>query len=252
MSTAMSFNDGGTASLFPQEQTHKKKRRFSVKEKLCLVRQVKRRIDQDKVSIRTACRDLNIGHSLYLEWTKQLYALNEAKKRNSRAKSLCFGRASILKPVEAELTRFIFELREQGIGVTTPMVRLKAISLATDFSEKSQDAQYQAVHRFVKSLGLVYRVSTTESQKDPRETLAQSVDFLRNMHPKLTQPCRHEDWIINMDQTPIPFTYNARKTLEVVGRRTVFVRKSTCDTKRATFAMTVTASGKVFKTTIEL
>jgi hypothetical protein len=61
MSTAMSFNDGGTASLFPQEQTHKKKRRFSVKEKLCLVRQVKRRIDQDKVSIRTACRDLNIG-----------------------------------------------------------------------------------------------------------------------------------------------------------------------------------------------
>jgi hypothetical protein len=91
-----------------------------VKEKLCLVRQVKRRIDQDKVSIRTACRDLNIGHTLYLEWTKQLYALNEAKKRNSRAKSLCSGRASILKPVEAELTRFIFELREQGIGVTTP------------------------------------------------------------------------------------------------------------------------------------
>jgi hypothetical protein len=47
------------------------------------------------------------------------------------------------------------------------------------------------------------------------------------------------------DQTPIPFTYNAQKTLEVVGRRTVHVRKSTCDTKRATFAMTITASGKV-------
>jgi hypothetical protein len=112
------------------------------------------------------------------------------------------------------------------------MVKLKAVSLPTDFSEKSSEAQYHAVYRFIKSLGLVYRVSTTESQKDPRVTLAESVDFLQNMHPKLTQTCRHEDWIINMDQTPIPFTYNARKTLEVVGRRTVFVRKSTCDTKR--------------------
>jgi hypothetical protein len=73
------------------------------------------------------------------------------------------------------------------------MVKLKAISLATHFSEKSSGAQYQAVHRFVKSLGLVYRVSTTKSQKDPKVTLAQSVDFLRNMHPKLTQPCRHLD-----------------------------------------------------------
>ena len=50
-----------------------------------------------------------------------------------------------------------------------------------------------------------------------------------------------------MDQTPVPFTYNSRKTLEVVGKRTVHVRKSTNDTKRATFAMTVTASGKILK-----
>jgi hypothetical protein len=58
---------------------------------------------------------------------------------------------------------------------------------------------------------------------------------------------RHADFILNMDQTPIPFTYNARKTLELVGRRTVHIRKSTGDTKRATFAMTVTASGKILK-----
>ena len=50
-----------------------------------------------------------------------------------------------------------------------------------------------------------------------------------------------------MDQTPVPFTYNSKKTLEIVGRRSVHVRKSTNDTKRATFAMTVTASGTVLK-----
>ena len=48
-----------------------------------------------------------------------------------------------------------------------------------------------------------------------------------------------------MDQTPVPFTYNARKMLELIGCQTVHVQKSINDTKRATFAMTVTASGKV-------
>jgi hypothetical protein len=58
---------------------------------------------------------------------------------------------------------------------------------------------------------------------------------------------RHNDFILNMDQTPIPFTYNARKTLELVGMCTVHICKSTGNTKRATFAMTVTASGKILK-----
>ena len=53
-----------------------------------------------------------------------------------------------------------------------------------------------------------------------------------------------------MDQNPVPFTYNARKTLEIVGRCTIHILKSTGDTKRATFAMSVTASGKVLKPVI--
>jgi hypothetical protein len=66
--------------------------------------------------------------------------------------------------------------------------------------------------------------------------------------PKVVdQPGQYQDFILNMDQTPVPFTYNSTKTLEIVGTRTVHVRKSTNDTKRATFATTVTASGKILK-----
>ena len=46
-------------------------------------------------------------------------------------------------------------------------------------------------------------------------------------------------------QTPIPFSFNSKMTLEVVGARTVHVCKSTNDTKWATAAITVTASGKM-------
>ena len=50
-----------------------------------------------------------------------------------------------------------------------------------------------------------------------------------------------------MDQTPIPFTFNSKCTLEMVGKKTVHIRKSTNDTKRATLALTVTASGKMIQ-----
>jgi hypothetical protein len=66
--------------------------------------------------------------------------------------------------------------------------------------------------------------------------------------PKVSQEgIRHEDFILNVDQTPIPFTFHARKTINTPGSRTVHIRKSTCDTRRATYAVTVTASGKLLK-----
>ena len=71
------------------------------------------------------------------------------------------------------------------------------------------------------------------------------------VRPKVMETTRHQDFILNnMDQAPVPFTYNVRKTLEIVGRSTVHIRKSTCNTKRTTFAMTVAASGKVLKPVI--
>jgi hypothetical protein len=36
---------------------------------------------------------------------------------------------------------------------------------------------------------------------------------------------------------------NSKKTLKLIGRKTIHVRKSTSDTKRATVAVTITASG---------
>ena len=65
------------------------------------------------------------------------------------------------------------------------------------------------------------------------------------IRPKLQLQCRSKAFILNMDQTPIPFTFNSKSTLEVVGARTVHVRKSTNDTKCATAAITITASGKM-------
>jgi hypothetical protein len=51
--------------------------------------------------------------------------------------------------------------------------------------------------------------------------------------------------IINMDQTPIPFSFHSNKTLERKGTRTIHVHASTSDTKRVTLAAIVDASGRM-------
>ena len=224
----------------------KHRRRFSVSEKLTFMKKVKEKV-KDGCSIAEACRELNIHHSLYLRWEKNIEKFEVMKKKNFKAKSLGTGRQSELQEYEQELLRFVFELREQGMGVNLQMLILKISSLSREFRDKSDLAKYCQVTRWLKSHNFVQRVATHESQKDLRETVSDAKDFLNCQRPKLSEPCRHQDYVLNMDQTPVPFTFNSNKTLEVVGARTVNVRKSTSDTKRATFAMTVSASGKVLK-----
>ena len=197
------------------------------------------------MSIRQACGEANIHHKQFLNWRSELQSMSSWN--NSKAKSLCVGRASCLADVQDELLRYIFEQREQGIGVSTTMVIIKATSISRDFKSKSPTAQYHSARRFVKSHGFVHRMATHESQRNPLELVEETSDFLNYIRPKLKQPCRDMDYIMNMDQTPIPFTYNSKRTLELVGVKTVHVIRSTNDTKRATCAMTVTASGKILK-----
>ena len=159
-----------------------------------MVRSIRRRIEASQVSVRIACNEANIHHKQFLSWTKDFNAMQQAM--NIKAKSLCLGRLSILKPIEYELLRFISELVEQGMGVTTLMVMLKAASLSRDYWEKSRIAQYNSARRFIKSNGLVHRMATHESQRDPRTVAAEALDVAQSAWVKLDQPCRpHQDFI---------------------------------------------------------
>jgi hypothetical protein len=51
--------------------------------------------------------------------------------------------------------------------------------------------------------------------------------------------------IINMDQTPVPYSFPSNRTLDKKETKTINFRMSTSDTKHATLAASVTASGKL-------
>ena len=62
-------------------------------------------------------------------------------------------------------------------------------------------------------------------------------------HPCLRGPHRDPHFIWKMDQTPVYFSYHRSRTLAKRGIKTVHLRKSTSDTRRATCALTCTAAG---------
>ena len=62
---------------------------------------------------------------------------------------------------------------------------------------------------------------------------------------KLKLEGRNLDNVLNMDQTPIPFSYHSNKMLKVKGAWAVHSRASTTETKHVTLAVTVTGSGKM-------
>ena len=136
-------------------------------------------------------------------------------------------------------------MHETGMAVTNTIVLLKAAQICCDFCEKSHSAQYYIVRHFIKIHGLVYRMGTHVSQRAPAETESEARDFIMVTCPKVSDPCHHQDYVLNMDQTPIQFSFNQKSTLELIRQRTVHVHKSTSDTKRATCALTITASGKM-------
>ena len=221
----------------------KKRRRWSNQEKLRIVRSIKRRIAAGK-SQGKACEEMNIDPKQYRTW---VHATTAMAKSNPKAMSLCDGKPSILQPISDDLLKFVFELREQGMAVRHNTIRIKAMSMLRDFREKGRKAQQKIIQRWVKKSPFVMRNGTHECQRDPRETHGEATDWIEYIRPFVMQPNRHEDFILNMDQTPVYFTLNENRTLDVFGTRSVPIRKSTKDTRRATFAPTITASGKTLK-----
>jgi len=123
------------------------------------------------------------------------------------------------------------------------MVLHEAPRLDDTFKAKGQRAKELIIYRVIKLMGLVQRAATHTAQKDFKVTEDAAKDFIELAKQMITG--MNPDDVINMDQTPIPFSFHSNRTLEMKGMRTIHVRASTGDTKRVTLAATVTLSGKM-------
>ena len=221
--------------------------RYTARRKLALLAAAKRIQEEEGLSLRQAAERLMVSQSLFSRWQKQSTSRDDPiwAMLMSRKKANLTGPLGQLKPLEDALLRFIFEQREQGINVNTLSLVVKASSLSPEFNAKSLVARTSAAWRFMRAHSLVYRMGTHVSQRKPEEVAAEASDYMDVIRRIVVGPHRDPRFILNMDQTPVYFSMNAKRTLEVVGVKTVHVRTSTHDTKRATVAVTITGAGLV-------
>jgi hypothetical protein len=222
---------------------------YTIPQKLSLLRSCARLQQEENHSFRSAVRELGLDPAQVRRWKQQSslfedFLLNyEKRKVNRAAKTLHSGRKSCLADIEEELLKFIFENRERGMSVSIRIVIMKAGQLDPPFRHKTDRAKDQAIRRFVASHGLVHRVHTHESQKSAQESATEATDWMGIIRPLVAGGHRHQDFVINMDQSPIFFSMVPRTTLNTAGARTVNVKTSTNATMRVTVSITVTASG---------
>jgi hypothetical protein len=125
-----------------------------------------------------------------------------------------------------------------------------ASNLSTKFGEKNFVARCSAVKRFVKAHSLVYQMGTHLCQRKPEEVEAEASNFMRLIRTLLFDPHLDQRFILNMDQTPVYFLMSAKRTLEVVEKKTIHTRTLTNNTRRATVAVTIAGDGMVLPSMI--
>jgi len=166
-----------------------------------------------------------------------------------KSKAICEGPEGQLHRIKEQLLQWIFAWQEQRIAVTISHVVYQVTSNLhhqeddASFKDNGFTARLSAVTRFPAKYDFVYRTKTNEATKSPAEVYEEASAFMVRAHPCLCGPHRDPHFIWNMDQMPVYFSYHRSRTLAKRGIKTVHLRKSTSDTRRAMCALTCTAAG---------
>ena len=120
------------------------RRSFSVKEKREYVVAIDA-IIATGATRRQACTMVNLPHNYYPRFKKVLSKIDDIEKNegfvpfktNGIARKIHPGRPSLLREIRKDLSRFVFEIHQQGIQVSTRMIRQEALRLLPTFRGKS-------------------------------------------------------------------------------------------------------------------
>jgi hypothetical protein len=205
-------------------------------------------VEQESVPINVASTTLGISLASISDWRNQKEAFSSAVSKDKL--SLHRGPASILWEVEEQLMAYIHLWRQKGFPVSRLSLVRKVGQLRPEFAEKTLAASKMVVSRFLARNQLTHRVATHKAQRCLGEVRDEALAHLEMQDPRVNDSCRHQDFIMNMDQTPVYQAMEEGRTIDVVGARSVNLRTSANDSQCVTVAVTITASGKQLKSCI--
>jgi len=111
------------------------------------------------------------------------------ERQNKKVKILHQGLSSVMYPIEEQLLRHIFKLRDCGIAVTSRLVTIMAAALCREFRDRVPTAQYAIICQFIAHHGLVHHMGTRISKRHPRELEAIATHSMESVHPTVVGIC---------------------------------------------------------------
>ena len=175
------------------------RRRYTARKSQGILPKARHMQEDEGVTLRYAAARLGIYPFPLLRWSRRHSVLGDVAFR--RKNSVCAGPLLQLKAIEEPLLRFVFEMREQGMPVSTLMVTVKASQLSVEFAAKTVTARRSAVKSFLCAHSLVYRMGTHVAQRDPEEVHGEATDYMNSVRPLMEGDHRDQRFILNMDQT---------------------------------------------------
>lgn len=170
---------------------------------------------------RAAGRQFSIDESCVRRWRSQRERLLKTP-RNKRAER--FRRAAF-PDIEKEVTAWITEKRQGGIGVSANVICLKAKTVAQKLgiAETSFKASQRWCYGFMERHGFSIRRRTTIAQRLPQDYEEKLIRFQRFI---IAQRKKHDfelKHIGNADQTPLTFDIVTNSTVSEKGVKSVSI-----------------------------
>ena len=178
------------------------RRFFTTTEKRKIVESIE--AQKDSESLHSLCRYHKIQVKQLKQW-KQAFQENPCPSRRSTAKSFHPGQPSTIQHLEQEILSWFEERTSVGLPTCINMVVVHLCKIDNEFRRKSKAAQTQSVRRVLLRHNIVYRKITHESQRPPQETALTASEFIHSVTYRIYTDYRDQDYIINMDETPMYF-----------------------------------------------
>ena len=213
------YNPGGTNHARDAqriEHRFKQKCMYTASKKMKIVCAVDAVMATENLSLNMAATRYGVSPGSVINWRKNAAALSEASVENKLI--LHKGPTSnLVSEVEEELIGFVEHWRLRGFPVTRMCLVRKVCKLKPEFLQKSCAARRMVISCFLTKNGLTHRVATHKAQRLPGEVRAAALSHLEVQVPRANNPLRYQDYVLNMDQTPVYHSMDQDYTIDYVG-----------------------------------
>jgi transposase-like protein len=236
--------NSGTRRQTNQRRRKRRHYNYTVKQKIAIVQQA---YSKPNYVIKFA-REYGLARDVDIrKWKRMLGKLKEKAQTNPHAKSVHKGPVVRDLEFEKDVKDWILEQREMDIAVRTKDIIYYATAANPSFKNSSQKTLIAWVYKFLGRHGLTVRRVTRIGQKlsghlkEVQDDCANAIK--KRMAVGGTLHGIDLKYFINMDQTAVYFEMKSSTTVDKVGTRTVSIRDSASNSKRATVVLAVAADG---------